>query len=95
MAPGLTPVTLLQQALAVLEGLLPQPLLGRQQVSGGGGGREHGQGGAFQLRLVVWKRERGLRTKKDLRRVRGGLPSLTAKACALSRLLPPQLDTVV
>lgn len=50
---GLTPVTLLDEALAVLEGLLPQLLLGRQQAAGGGGGRQHGQGGALQLRLVI------------------------------------------
>lgn len=49
VAWGLTPVTLLQQALAVLEGHLPQPLPRGQQSAGSGGCREHRQGGALQL----------------------------------------------
>lgn len=68
---GLTPVTLLDETLAVLEGLLPKPLLGRQQVAGGGGGRQHGQGGALQLRLVVWRKDEGTQWTRVQRTPRG------------------------
>lgn len=60
-APGLTPGALLRQALAVLEGFLPQPLPRGQQAAGGGAGRQHGQRRALQLRPVVWRRQRGTR----------------------------------
>lgn len=46
-ARGLTPAALLQEALTVLEGYLPQALPRGQQAAGRGGGRKHRQGGAF------------------------------------------------
>lgn len=50
----LTAVTLLHEALAVLEGLLPQALFGGQQATGGRRGRDHGHHRAVHLRPIIY-----------------------------------------